>query len=141
MEKVRYTCGIPTMASCVTTQVTPNAQSSLTGESCFSQEEQNEDVYEQLGDIRTETDLSALGDKCLSYVKVGGKLFVKNALLKMEEEICALKTEVANLKDRPLCDQLLGDCIDTKCLVDACANPVKTWGQLVQILIDRECTP
>ena len=27
----------------------------------------------------------------------------------------------------------------SKCLVDACENPITTWGQLVQILIDREC--
>lgn len=141
MIKVKQTCGIPTMASCVTTEVTPNAQSSLVGESCLSQEEINEDVYEQLGDIRTETDLSALGDKCLTYVKVGGKLFVKNALLKMEDEICTLKTEVENLKNRKICDIPIKECLtDFDCLTLPCDNSITTLKDWMLAMQTKICS-
>ena len=94
--KVKHNCVIPTMASCVNTEVTPNTQSSLIAQDCLSQEEVNQDIYTQLGDINSKNNLSELG--CLTYTLVDGELFIKNALLKMEEEICKLKTEVDLLK-------------------------------------------
>ena len=33
----------------------------------------------------------------------------------------------------------LGDCINTACLVDPCGSPITTWGQLIQILVDKQC--
>ena len=60
MIKVKHTCGIPTMASCVTTEVTPNSQSSLIEESCLSQEEVNTDIYAQLETVQDLLDFTCI---------------------------------------------------------------------------------
>lgn len=140
MTKIKFTCGIPTQATCVSTEVTPNEASSLTEESCLSQEEVNEDVYEQLEKVWSQINLEDLGESCLTYTLEETKIIVKNVLLKFEEEICDLKQKVEDLEDRqlcdfPLCDLELGD------LVDQCDEQPQTLGALLQILINNDQTP
>ena len=93
MTKIKYGCEAA-FATCLITEVVPNPQSSLVGTKCLDQEQVNDDVYVQLEAIQTNSDLTELIEQCLDYVLVGGKLFVKNALLKQGEEICALKEEI-----------------------------------------------
>jgi len=139
---IKFKHGCDTIYStCVITEVTPNPQSSLINETCISQEQFNEDAFEQLENIQVQSDLSELGEQCLDYVLVGGKLFVKNALLKMEEEICALKQEVETLKTTAVFDKsLVGSGLDLACLTDACDNSITTYGELFQALITKVCT-
>ena len=134
-NKIKHTCSTTNYSTCVHYEGSVNTDSQYDENDCLSIEETTQDIYNQLENL----DLSALGELCLEYTQASGKNIVKNVLLKFEEEICNLKEELETVKNRPLCEMPLGDCVDTKCLVDACGDPVTTWGQLVQILIDREC--
>ena len=82
MNKIKFTCGIPTQATCVSTEVTPNEESSLAEETCLSQEEVNKDVFLQLQKIWSQINLGDLGEDCLEYTLEETKIVVKNALLK-----------------------------------------------------------
>lgn len=142
MKKIKYGCGDITYATCLKTEVVPNSQSSLLEEECLSQEQVNEDVYEQLENIQTQSDLSELGELCLTYTTVEGKIFVKNALLKLEEEICTLKEEVETLKTTAICDMPISGCnLTLGALVDECGDTPQTFGDLLQILINQHITP
>jgi hypothetical protein len=142
-NKVKNTC-VSGEAACINYEGTVNTQSSLDSEDCWTIEETTQDVYNQLEEIN----LSALGNDCLNYVETtAGKTIVKNVLLKFEEEICNLKTEVETLntevtalKNKTACDILLGDCIDTLCLTDDCGASINNLGQLLQIMITKQCT-
>ena len=141
MKKIKYGCDT-SYATCIITELTPNSQSSLIDSECISQQDFNEDVYEQLENIQTQSDLSELGELCLTYTTVEGKLFVKNALLKLEEEICSLKENVETLKTTTIFDKsLVGSGLDLDCLTDACSNEITTYGELFQALITKVCTP
>lgn len=130
------------MATCVTSEVVPNSQSSILENQCNSQEDVNEDVYEQLEDIQTNNDLTELIEQCLDYVLVGGKLFVKNALLKQGEEICALKAEIETLKNRQLCDIPIGECLeDFSCLIAPCDGTILTLKDWMIAVQTKICTP
>ena len=141
MKKIKYGCDT-SYATCIIVESTPNPQSSLLDVECISQQDFNEDVYEQLENIQIQSDLSELVNLCLNYVEVGGKIFVKNALLKMESEICLLKEEVETLKTTTIFDKsLVGSGLDLDCLTDACSNEITTYGELFQALITKVCTP
>ena len=142
MIKVKYGCGDVIQDSCISTEVTPNSQSAILEESCPSQFDVNEDIYGQLENIQTNSDLTELIDQCLDYVLVSGKLLVKNALLKQGEEICTLKEEIQTLKTTAIFDTpLTGSGLDLSCITDACLNDVNTIGELLQALITKSCTP
>ena len=137
-SKVKHTCtGSIQYALCTVYEGVLPEFSEL---ECPSIEETTEELYNLVGEIKEETDLSELGNSCLEYVETEeGKLIVKNVLLKFEEKICELEEKVNELENRPLCNQPLGDCVDTKCLVDACSENISTVGQLLQALVDINC--
>jgi len=142
MQKVKFTCGIPTQAACVSTEATPNEQSSLVEETCLSQEEVNEDIFEQLGDIWSELDLTALGELCLDYTLVSGKKIVKNVLLKFEEKICELQERVEELENRKICDTPISECVTNfSCLEGECDSNIVTLGDWMTAVQTRICTP
>jgi hypothetical protein len=134
-NKISHTCGERTYLICSEYEGTVNTDSSLTEESCLNGQEVVQDIYNQLENL----DLSALGELCLEYVQVSGKNVVKNVLLKFEEKICEYEQRITELENRPLCEMPLGDCVDTKCLVDACNENISTVGQLLQALVDINC--
>jgi len=134
-NKTKQSCGSTNYSTCIQYEGSVNVNSTLTDETCLDLEQTTQDIYDQLDNL----DLSDLGDLCLSYTTVGGKNIVKNVLLKYEQEICTLKEKVTELENRPLCEMPLGDCVDTKCLVDACNENISTVGQLLQALIDLNC--
>lgn len=141
-NKTKYTCGdSATFAECTNFEGTPNPQSELVEENCLSIEDTTQDQYNQLESVWDEIDLSALGNLCLEYIETEeGKIIVKNVLLKFEEEICNLKEKISELESTPLCDRLLDtNCLDLKCLTDACNNTITTYGELFQALIDNAC--
>lgn len=141
MKKIKYGCDT-SYATCVITELTPNTQSSLVEEDCISQQDFNEDVYEQLENIQIQSELSGLGELCINYVTVEGKIFVKNVLLKLEEEICSLKEEVETLKTTAICDMSISDCnFVLGDLVNSCGDQPQTLKDLLQILINQHITP
>lgn len=141
MKKIKYGCDT-SYATCIIVESTPNPQSSLLDVECISQQDFNEDVYEQLENIQTQSDLSELGELCLTYTTVEGKLFVKNALLKLEEEICSLKENVETLKTTDILDKsIIGLGLDLECLTDACSGTITTYRELFQALVTKSCAP
>ena len=141
MTKIKYGCETA-FATCLVTEVTPNPQSNLVNEQCLSQEDFNEDVYGQLEAIQTNSDLTELIEQCLDYVLVGGKLFVKNVLLKQGEEICALKAEIETLKNRQLCDTPITECLeDFSCLMAPCDGTILTLKDWMLSVQTKICTP
>ena len=134
-QKIKHTCGSIVFADCTSYEGTVNADSEFNENNCLSIEQTTQDIYNQLDNL----DLLELGELCLNYVQENNKNIVKNVLLKFEEEICNLKEEVETVKNRPLCEMPLGDCVDTKCLVDACNENISTVGQLLQALVDINC--
>ena len=141
MKKIKYGCDT-SYATCIIVESTPNPQSSLLDVECISQQDFNEDVYEQLENIQIQSDLSELGELCLTYTTVEGKLFVKNALLKLEEEICSLKENVETLKTTDILDKsIIGLGLDLECLTDACSGTITTYRELFQALVTKSCAP
>jgi hypothetical protein len=137
--KIKYGCETA-FASCVTYETPLPDFSEIVG--CADLDETTTELYCLVKDIKTEIDLSELGEKCLTYTEVAGKTFVKNALLKMEEEICLLKEEVNTLKTTAIFDKpLTGSGIDLDCLPDFYIDPITTYGDLFQALIAKVCTP
>ena len=134
-NKIKHTCSSTNYSTCIHYEGSVNTNSELVNETCLDIEQTTQDIYNQLENL----DLSALGELCLSYVQENNKNIVKNVLLKFEEEICNLKEELETVKNRPLCEMPLGDCVDTKCLVDACSENISTVGQLLQALVDINC--
>ena len=141
MKKIKYGCDT-SYATCIIVESTPNPQSSLLDVECISQQDFNEDVYEQLENIQTQSDLSELGEQCLDYVLVSGKLFVKNALLKMEEEVCSLKNKTEALENRQLCDIPITECFTNfDCLVGECDTSIVTLKDWMLAVQTKICTP
>jgi hypothetical protein len=140
-NKIKHTCAEKNYATCVHYELEVPTFSSLVNQDCITIEETTEDLYEVVGGVKSEIELSALGDGCLAYVQEGGKTIVKNVLLKYEEEICALKEKVAVLETQAICDKVVTDCVDLSGITDQCNSPVNTLGELLQYLLDNTQTP
>lgn len=121
-------------ADCTMYEGTVNENSSLNQDTCISVEESTQDIYNQLEQIN----LSALGDSCLTYVQEDGKLYVKNVLLKFEQEICDLKQQVQTLQTTAVLDTPLTN-FNFQCLQGVCDNDILTLGDLLNSIITRLC--
>lgn len=137
--KATNTCGKPTPAECVDYETDIPESSVLSDETCVNIEQTTEDLYTRTEKLLSESDLSALGENCLTYVQVAGENVTKNVLLKHEEEICDLKTSVDNiLNGLTICNLPISGCnFELGTLVDSCDNPPATFGELLQILISQ----
>jgi len=133
-NKIKNTCSEKNYATCIYYELAIPEISSLTGD-CITLEETTQDLYEIAGGIKSEIELSELGNNCLAYVQDSGKTLVKNVLLKYEEEICLLKDKVSNLEDQAICDKVVTNCLDLTGLVDQCNSPINTLGELLQYLV------
>lgn len=142
-NKIKHTCGDSVYATCVNYDTPLPEFSEITG--CPDLDLTTTELYSLVGELRDQSDqsdLSELGEKCLSYTTVEGKIFVKNALLKMEEEICLLKEEVETLKTTPLCDYSIEACnFSFGDLVDGCNEQPTTLKSVIQILLNQHITP
>lgn len=137
-NKIEHTCS-RSYAACVEYQKPLPTFSNLT--SCASVEETIEELYEIGGDLKSEVELSALGNLCLTYVlDADGKKIVKNVLLKHEQELCALKAKIAELENRQLCDIPITDCIsDFSCLELPCNNTIVTLKDWMMAMQNKVC--
>lgn len=134
-NKIKHMCGEKTYATCTYYELDVPAFSSLVGDECITIEETTEDLYNLVGGIKSEIDLSALGQGCINY-GVNPKT-VKSVLLKYEQEICELKSKVDYLENEAICDKIITDCVDLTGIVDACNTPINTLGELLQYLLDN----
>jgi hypothetical protein len=142
-NKIEQTCiGSTSQAVCTKTDVTVNTTSSLITDTCLNLEETTQDLYNQVGQLVLESELSSLGTKCLTYVKVAGKTFVKNVLLKHEDEICTLKNKVLALETTEFWDRKIsGSGLNLLCLLppNPCNTTIVTNRDLFQALINKIC--
>lgn len=108
---------------------------------CPSIEETTEELYNLVGEIKEETDLSELGEKCLEYLlDKNDKIVVKNVLLKFEEEICNLKEELETVKNRQICDIPITECLpDLGCLALPCDTSIVTLGDWMLAIQTKIC--
>lgn len=134
--KIKHTCATKNYATCIKYELDLPEFSEL--DDCVNLEETTEELYNFIG----ESQLSELGDSCLEYVETEeGKIIVKNVLLKFEEEICTLKTEVENLKTITLCNTNITNCnFNFGILVDSCGNQPTTFKEVIQLLLDQHNT-
>lgn len=134
-NEVKSTCTDKSYATCIYYELDVPEYSSLKDLNCTTLEETTKETYDLITKIKSETDLSSLGEACLEYVKEAGILTVKSVLLTYEEEICALKEKVRVLEEEAICDKNIEACLDLTGLTDQCDTPVTTLKQLLEYLI------
>jgi hypothetical protein len=139
-NKIKHTCSEKNYATCVYYELEVPNFSNLVGEDCKTLEETTEDQYDILEGIKSEIDLSDLGEDCLTY-EVTPKT-VKSVLLQYEQEICDLRAKVEALETTAICDINITNCgIDLSGINNNCSSPVTTLGELLAYLVDNTQTP
>lgn len=135
LNKVKFSCGDQkNYAECIIYDDIVNSNSSLEEGNCNTVSEALVDIYEQLDVIDENSDLSALGNDCLTFADKK----IKTVLLKYEQEICLLKEKITELETTELCSRDITQCgINLTGLVDPCDAPIQTLGQLLQFLVDN----
>ena len=139
-NKIKHTCAEKNYATCIYYEGNVPAFSGLASlveaGGCITLEETTEDQYDILEDIKSEIDLSALGQDCITY-GITPKT-VKNVLLRYEQEICDLKDRVETLETTAICDINITNCgIDLSGINNNCSSPVTTLGELLAYLVDN----
>ena len=139
-NKLKNTCGIKTPSRCVFYDLDLPEFSKLSIlNDCITIEETTDDLYNLTDLILSSIDTKDLGKQCLNYKVSQNKykpseniIFIKDILLKFEEEICSLKnnnkTEVDIIKN-----------LDFKCLQDPCNNDINSLETLLQVIINEIC--
>ena len=137
-NKIKHTCGSIVFADCTSYQTELPEFSEL---ECPSIEETTEELYNLVGEIKEQTDLSELGEKCLEYLlDENDKIVVKNVLLKFEEKICNLKEELELVKNRQICDIPITECLpDLGCLALPCETSIVTLGDWMLAVQTKIC--
>ena len=139
-NKISHTCGTTNYATCISYETELPTFSEL--EDCVDLDQTTTELYSLVGEIKEETDLSELGDKCLEYVETDeGKIVVKNVLLKFEEKICELEEKITDLETTDICNKSITSCnLDLSCLdLLPCDTPINTLGDLLQAMINKIC--
>lgn len=139
-NKIKHTCAEKNYATCIyyegNVPVFSGLSSLVEAGGCITVEETTEDQYNILEDIKSEIDLSALGQDCITY-GVTPKT-VKNVLLRYEQEICDLKDRVNTLETTAICDINITNCgIDLSGINNNCSSQVTTLGELLTYLVDN----
>ena len=137
-SKIKHTCSEKNYATCVYYELEVPTFSNLVNQDCVTLEETTEDQYNILLDIKSEIDLSALGQSCIDY-GIEPKI-VKSVLLKYEQEICDLKDKVATLETTAVCDLNITEC-GLNLPDNPCGGTFSTLGELLGYLLDNTQTP
>lgn len=136
-NKIKHTCAEKNYATCVYYELEVPNFSSLVNQDCNTLEETTEDQYNLIDEIKSEIDLSVLGQGCLTYVTTPeGKKVVKNVLLKYEQEICDLKTRIGTLETTAICNMNITDC-NLNIPANPCGGTFSTLGELLGYLLDN----
>lgn len=133
-SKTKHTCAEKNYATCIEYELEVPTFSNLTGQDCVSVEETIDDTYDILTGVKSEINLSELGQDCINY-GITPKI-VKNVLLRYEQEICDLKAKVEVLETTAICNINITDCGLT--LPDnPCGGTFSTLGELLGYLLDN----
>ena len=138
-NKISHTCGSTNYATCISYETELPPFSELTD--CVDLDQTTTELYNLVGEIKEETDLSELGDACLEYLlDENDKIVVKNVLLKFEEEICNLKEELELVKNRQICSIPITECLpDLGCLALPCDTSITTLGDWMLAVQTKLC--
>lgn len=138
-DKISNICVDPTLATCVDYEGPLGANTKIVDD-CVNQHDVNEDLYIITDEIIDGLDTSTLGELCLTYPLTDGKVTPKSVFETHEIKICELDSRVDTLENFDYSTlNITGFDLDFKCLVDACGDPITTLGQLLQIMIDKDC--
>ena len=139
-NRVKQTCGTTNYATCISYETELPPFSEL--DDCVDLDQTTTELYSLVGEIKEETDLSELGNKCLEYIETDeGKIVVKNVLLKFEEKICELEEKINILETTAVCDLNISSCnIDWGTLTDQCGEQPQTLAQAIQLLANQHNT-
>ena len=139
-NKIKHTCSSTNYATCISYETELPPFSEL--EDCVDLDQTTTELYSLVGEIKEETDLSELGNKCLTYLTdENDKIVVKNVLLKFEEKICELEEKVNTLETTAVCDLNISSCnIDWGTLTDQCGEQPQTLAQAIQLLANQHNT-
>lgn len=136
-NKIKHTCAEKNYATCVYYELPIPTFSELHGEDCTTLEETTEDIYNILGDILGDIDVSALGENCINYnIGRGQVLKIKDVVLQLEQEICDLKDRVNVLETTAICDINITDC-GLNLPNNPCGGSFTTLGELLGYLLDN----
>jgi hypothetical protein len=136
-DDISNICVDPIKATCVDYEGALGANTKIT-EDCVNQNDVNEDLYAITDEIIENIDASNLGNLCITYPV--GTITPKSALEQHEIEICDLQTRVTALENQNFADlDITGFGLNFSCLVDPCGAPITTLGQLLQIMINKDC--
>jgi hypothetical protein len=142
-DKLSSTCGKRHNAKCVDYEGDLHGSTELDDCDCHNVESVIEDLNSTVDEIEESIDLSTLGDRCIDYEEVDGKIQVKEALLKIEEVVCELKDQVEDTDNNDCPNIFTQDfsCLnlDFKCLTDPCGDQITNLKGLLQALIDKSC--
>lgn len=133
-NKIKHMCSEKNYATCVYYELEVPEFSSLVNQDCITLEETTEDQYNILDGIKSEIDLSALGQDCINY-GINPKT-VKSVLLKYEQEICDLKGRINTLETTAICDMNITDCGLTL-PENPCGGTFSTLGELLGYLLNN----
>ena len=139
-NRISSTCGKKINAKCVDYEGDFHNESNLDTCDYPNMEDVIEDINVTLNEITDALDTSGLGDSCITYTEVGGKITIKEALLRLEEKICSLSSAVSVDGCSPVfTDDISCVDLDFKCLVDPCGEQITNMKDLLQALINKVC--
>lgn len=140
-DTIKKTCGRILSSNCVKYVGTFHANTALTECDDPSMTDVIEDINSELNVINEAIDLQNLGDACIDYELVDGKIRVKEALEAIEAKLCELSGMVTEADENgcPLVYSQLIDCVGLELgdLVDPCGGAPLTLADLLQIIINR----
>jgi len=133
-NKIKNTCGSEILASCTLYEGDTNEVSLLKDDCQLSIEEATQDIYTQIEEIN----LEALEDSVLNYIKTTeDRVIVKNAFIKIDSELIALKERVAELETIALCKTNIESCnFLWGTLTNSCGDQPTTFKETIQLILD-----
>lgn len=142
-DKLKRNCGKHHNAKCTDYEGELREGTELDKCDDISVEDVIEDINTYLDEVSESIDLSNLGNNCITYDKVDNKIQVKEALLKIEEAVCDIKSQVTDTDSSDCHKAFSADItclgLDFKCLTDPCGNQIQNLGELLQALINQTC--
>jgi hypothetical protein len=139
-NKIKHTCAEKSYATCTYYEKElPDFSKLPEAIGCPTIEDTTYELYNLIKEIKRETDLSDLGEKCIDY----DEKLTKSVLLQLEQEICDLKSEIEILKTTAICNADITHCtgLDLSGITNSCATPVTTLGELLDYLLNHQTTP
>lgn len=121
----------------------PLGDNSNITESCVDQYAVNEDLYGITDSIVSSSDATEdlSSSTCLTYPLTGGVVPVKAALKVLDEATCDQEGRIQTLENKDYSSlDITGWGLSFGCLTDPCGDPITTLGQLIQIMINKDCT-